>query len=236
MCGIFGLFVHSDADWQQQLIAANEHRGSLGGGCVAYGPAHTYLDYVRSFYPARLTRTADIWLAHTRAPTGANNHDLSELHPIESKDFFLAHNGLLLGDPKPPDMGVLPDLRRRSPYPDTDTGFMAWVIQDSITNGESFPEAIAHFVSNYKGQQACWLLDKASLCVYLWRVMSPIFVGSAGFSSTQLLEGLTTEGKPIGPIFSEPLDEGVVYCYDPRVLPYRLRPVAHFEFETPYSY
>ncbi len=227
MCGIFGVLTEPAEQVDTAVLTAlgrlNSQRGNLGFGAwlgdgKGAGQAvrfpHPFID--ATSFPLENSRIA---LAHIRAPTGGQSKNLAELHPFQHENLWLAHNGLLLNH----------------------RDFPAWRLQsevnvDSLTilggiiahlAAPDLPEAICQTVGQLEGQQACWLWDEAAHHLYLWRVMSPIYVQSTPtrfiFSSL----------KP--PIVSDPtlLTEGQLYRLHYPTL--SLETVGTFPFYSPYQ-
>ena len=106
-----------------------------------------------------------------RAPTGRQSNDIAEVHPFETPDILLAHNGLLLNHADFPQWRINTTIQ-------VDSQVIAGGIQHYLGAGETVPDAIQHTVEVLDGQQACWLWHKPSAAVYLWRVMAPVYYTS----------------------------------------------------------
>src|SRR5215475_13028569 len=99
MCGIFGIITkHGTVDPLSfaSLGQANTIRGNrgFGGIVIANGSLSTYR-YPQPFDEQKVelegVQTA---LGHVRAPTGGQSDRLDEIHPFETSDLLLAHNGI----------------------------------------------------------------------------------------------------------------------------------------------
>lgn len=218
MCGIFGVIGGSLAEYVQ-LGERNTERGNLGFGGLFAVPSISVFRHAEPFDPARLPDTpAAVRLGHMRAPTGRRSDSLAEIHPFETPDLLLAHNGLLLNHRDYAHLNPTPAIT-------VDSLVIIGGIQSHLNAGDTVIEAIRKTVSVLDGQQACWLYDKRTGSIYLWRVMSPIYTSSNAqdrlcFSSVK------------SPLTETLLDEGVIYqLTDER----QLERVGTFSFYNPYK-
>jgi glutamine phosphoribosylpyrophosphate amidotransferase len=216
MCGIFGVIGGSLADYQH-LGGRNTERGNLGFGglFVDQGGAREVFRYTEPFDPAKLPEhAAPIMLGHVRAPTAGQNHNISAIHPFETADLLLAHNGLLLNHTQ---------FAAWNPNPATQVDSLVIIggIQQGLNAGKAITDAIRDTVQVLDGQQACWLWDKREASLYLWRVMSPIYAGERDglcFSSVKDERAATL------------LDEGAIYRLHRQSLERR----GEFTYHNPY--
>jgi glutamine phosphoribosylpyrophosphate amidotransferase len=174
MCGIFGLLADRviDPALYIHLGLRNTERGNLGFGGLLRSQAGglQIFRHATPFDPTRLKLDGRITaLGHVRAPTGGQSDALAEIHPFESADFFLAHNGMILNHAEFPEWRLNPAIH-------VDSQIILGGIQAAYTGRASVVEAIRATVERLDGQQACWLWHKATSTVYLWRVMAPIYV------------------------------------------------------------
>lgn len=223
MCGIFGFVSRSEQSVEllHTLADANKVRGNLGfGGCFqSNGVLSTFRDprpYARSGVPFERTTLA---LGHIRAPTGGQSDRLETVHPFETDDLLLAHNGILLNH------ADFAQWRVRDSAEFVDTQIIIGGIQTHLDQGVSLYEAVTQTISQLDGQQACWLWHKPTQTLLLWRVMSPIFVTANAdllqFSSIRHADD------------ARKLSQGVVYRVD--VTSLQLDEVARFAYQTPYG-
>ena len=173
MCGIFGILTTpaervNTAVWAA-LGQANSQRGNLGfGAWLGNGQAY---HYPHPFDPTKIpVETASIALGHIRAPTSGQTGNPAELHPFHQGDLWLAHNGLLLNHRAFPAWHLQPEVNVDS------LTILGGIVAHLATH--DLPDAICQTVGQLEGQQACWLWDAAQQHLYLWRVMSPIYVQS----------------------------------------------------------
>ncbi len=256
MCGIFGILsIGADG-----LIAAadfialgerNTARGNLGfGGLIirdrGASPATPIVyRFAEPFDGSRIPLTeAKVALGHVRAPTNVRTDDLVAIHPFETRELLLAHNGLLLNHAQFPAWQINPALN-------VDSGVIIGGIQHHLDQGAPIIEAIGQTVAVLDGQQACWLWHKPTGALYLWRVMSPIYVGRTSPPSPLSVSqrggviqesafSVIREGASFMVIFSSVkdehaqalLDEGMIYQLAPDFGDFR--PIAHFPFYNPY--
>jgi|GEM_PF-4941751 len=224
MCGIFGIISKNDVNPLPlaHIAQSNVERGNLGFGGVTYG-WQNQLEIFRFTEPFNIglipLPRARAVLAHTRAPTGAQSDRIEEIHPFESQDVLLAHNGLILNHEAFPDWRINPGIS-------VDSQIIAGGIQAGINRGQDIVASIKHTVERLEGQQACWLVDKRSSHVYIWRVMSPVYVAmldgaTMAFSSSRTLSG------------GRLLREGVIYRIDLHRID--SEEVTTFAYKNPYG-
>jgi predicted glutamine amidotransferase len=216
MCGIFGVIGGTRDDFLA-LGERNTERGNLGFGGLFIDALHCSFRYAEPFNASKVpTRAAPIMLGHVRAPTGGRSANVDEVHPFETADFWLAHNGLLLNATAFQAWNPIPALK-------VDSLVIIGGIQQHRTAGLTTTEAIRATAERLEGQQACWLWDKMEAALYLWRVMSPIYVSQNSargiyFSSVKDVRALTL------------LEEGVIY----RLGDQGFAPCGTFSYHNPY--
>ena len=222
MCSIFGILnpTTTDPDLYADLGRLNTRRGNLAfGGLVGVPDAIRVFRFADPFDAARVNLDdAQLLLSHIRAPTGGQSHSLDEVHPFETKEVLLAHNGLLLNHFDYPQWRIFPQVA-------VDSQVIAGGVQHTLDDGLTVETAITHTIEALSGQQACWLWHRPSRHVYLWRVMSPLWVGQTAnrFVFSSVRHHTTTDL----------LDEGVLYRLDSHALEFAV--VARFSYYSPYK-
>lgn len=228
MCGIYGV-IDKTAVFRQAFIGlglANQQRGNRSFGYLTAELSQppqppTVKRFMMPFTPQMAhIGHSQVVLAHNGTPTHGQPLTESTVHPFASRSALLAHNGLLLNDRQFPQWRLDPDR------PNTvDSEVILGGIQHYLDGGTAVAQAIALTVSQLEGQQACWLWHLPTQQLYLWRVMSPLFIlndrQSFHFSSVRF-----------GPI-QQLLAEGIVYQLDPATL--QLTEAAEFNFYSPYK-
>lgn len=221
MCGIFGIISHTSIDpaLYAELGTLNTRRGNLAfGGLTVTGDSIRIFRHASPFDATQVALDgAQAVLSHIRAPTGGQSDSIDEVHPFETSDVLLAHNGLLLNHEMFPQW-------RTNPAINVDSQVIAGGIQHHLDAGEPVAEAIRRTVEALNGQQACWLWHKATGELYLWRVMSPIHVGQD--------EGQFIFSSVPHPLTPQRLDEGILYRVNHQML--RLEPAGEFAYYSPY--
>jgi glutamine phosphoribosylpyrophosphate amidotransferase len=228
MCGIYGV-IDKTAVSREAFIGlglANQQRGNRTFGymtAVLSQPVEP--PDVRRFMAPFAPQMAQVGhsqvvLAHNGTPTNGRPLTETAVHPFASRSALLAHNGLLLNDRQFPQWRLNPER------PITvDSEIILGGIQHYLDVGTAVAEAIARTAGRLEGQQACWLWHLPTQQLYLWRVMSPLFIlndrQSFHFSSVRF-----------GPI-QQLLAEGIVYQLDPVTL--ALTEAATFDFYSPYK-
>lgn len=227
MCGIFGIIGRDFVDYNQffELAESNTQRGNLGFGYITgiiapdnAGIQTRVIRHAQSFQRNLVTQEViNIILAHNRAPTSAQSTRLSDVHPFESRDGYLAHNGLILNH-----------IEYSNWYPgySVDSQVIIGGIQHQLTRGLDLLKAIKITAESLEGQQGCWYWHKPSQQLYLWRVMSPIYVSE----KKTVLYFSSTRCELAGSL----LKEGVIYQYDIKLS--CLNEAGTFEFQSPYLY
>ena len=222
MCGIFGIVSRQAIEVEQftRLGELNTERGNLAfGGLVVHKGQPEIYRYATPFdgkkVPLNDTLVA---LGHVRAPTGRQSNDIAEVHPFETADLLLAHNGLLLNYIQFPHWRINPTIN-------VDSQVIIGGIQVHLNAGLTVPNAIKATVEALDGQQACWLWHKSSGDLYLWRVMSPIYTNANA-------ERLTFSSVK-SDVTQHNLMEGVIYRMDWNR--HALIEVETFNYYNPYQ-
>lgn len=223
MCGIFGYVsdkpIGENLRSLKEIGELNKKRGNQSFGYVAVDDQSYIIGrYNWEFskeYALSVLKDYKIVLFHLLSSTGTEKR----IHPFETDQFVFAHNGLLL------DYQDQKDYSRLGP---TDSQYLLAAI-DSFENEYSVPVsnvpvAISIKLANerFNGQRACWLWDKFDNALYLWRVMSPLYLSiyadSIVFSSVRIAEGYHN------------IQEGSIY----KIKDMQLKEVAKFDFYNPY--
>lgn len=227
MCGIFGIISKNQVVYQQffELGTLNTRRGNLSFGYLTGKMAQENtldnLHLFRHIQPFQeslvVEENSNLILAHIRAPTTTQSTQLADVHPFETPDGYLAHNGLLLNHT---------DYSQWYEGYTVDSQIIIGGIQSHLNQGMEIVNAIQKTAAALEGQQACWYWDKPKQHLYFWRVMSPLYVsdseGTLYFSSIQ------------HELASSLLKEGVIYHYNLSLS--CLTEVGEFEFQSPYLY
>lgn len=223
MCGIFGIVSKSTVQPKRFRALAEENlaRGNLAFGCLTADYANgSWQTTVKRFVEPFRSEMAQLGgvstaLGHIRAPTAGQTDDIAEIHPFHVDNLYLAHNGLLLNDTEFPEW-------RLNAAVSVDSQVILGGIYANREQG--IAAAIKTTVASLEGQQACWLWDGQQAAIYLWRVMSPIYVLSDNdrfiFSSVKVRPEMAL------------LSEGVIYCLPDGCL--NLEEVGNFPYHSPY--
>ncbi|MDQ7089762.1 MAG: hypothetical protein Q9M50_03845 [Methylococcales bacterium] len=229
MCGIFGIISKTSVIRQQfcQLAERNQQRGNLAFG---YFTAKVCADsdqttsnvfrYPHAFDQNLLTEEKiQISLGHILAPTAGKLKSVAEIHPFKTRDGYLAHNGLLLNYKQFASWRINSDL-------EVDSQVIIGGVQYYLKEGLDVSAAIKKTVEHFEGQQACWYWHKPTQCLYLWRVMAPIYVSQNSttfyFSST-----------PHNTLTDSLLKEGTIYQFN--LASFTLKKTTDFSFYSPYQ-
>jgi glutamine phosphoribosylpyrophosphate amidotransferase len=210
MCGIYGV-IDKTAVSREAFIGlglANKQRGNrtFGYATAVLSQPPTVQRFMAPFQPQVVQMGAcQVALAHNGTPTNGRPLTETAVHPFASRSALLAHNGMLLNHEAFGQWRLDPER----PFT-VDSEIILGGIQHYLDEGTAVAEAIAQTVSQLDGQQACWLWHLPTQQLYLWRVMSPLFIlndrQSFHFSSVRF-----------GPI-QQLLSEGIVYQLDPVTL------------------
>ena len=187
MCGLYGVVAsHCDPydllTIYKELRELNRKRASRGEGILTLG---SYQLYRTNDHFERLPIKPDVRmfgiLGHSRAPTGDNIEDISCVHPFETRDISLAHNGIILNSR---------ELREKYKIegPPVDSYTIAALMQKAFDESPSIVSRkylTFRYLPELDGQFACWAFVGGE--VYLFRNMSPLYVsgnlGTLQFSS-----------------------------------------------------
>lgn len=209
MCGIFGIANSTNPRKTnmdiKHLASINAQRGNRGfGGLVISQDREVIFRYFREFDNTCVIPRGNTVLCHLLAPTGNDKR----IHPFETDRFVLAHNGILLNYERHTQWRIGP----------VDSQYLLGGIQYFVDDYRDTPlRAIIKTNEALEGQRACWMWDKFEKNLYLWRVMSPIFLKEFTFSSTKFPE-------------AELMEEGVIFVIDY----HSITQEAKFKFYSPY--
>lgn len=225
MCGIFGI-IHTERVKKStfcQLAELNRVRGDLAFGYLTsridkVGGKTAVFRYPHPFNPDFvLFDDIQMALGHIRAPTSGQSNNVEDVHPLETVDAWLSHNGILL------NYGQYPQWQL-STKSQVDSQFILGGVQTHLIAGLPPAQAIQNTIEKLDGQQACWLWHKTTQALYLWRVMSPIYVRQTPKSL------IFSSVKPS--VDSTLLNEGIIYRLQPRTMV--LEQTETFAFYSPY--
>jgi asparagine synthetase B (glutamine-hydrolysing) len=178
MCGICGIYsldkIDEDTAERFQKIMVNcESRGTDAFGYAIY-PNNTIFK-TKDSVSKGIEKSGNFFkeftgnkivLAHTRATTKGSPEKNQNNHPFETKDFILAHNGVIYNDD---EFGFKSDI-------ETDSYVIVRNIQELYDKNNNIVEAIKETAEKLRGSYACWLLVKSTGSVYLFRHSNPIDV------------------------------------------------------------
>lgn len=187
MCGIVG-----GTDFQQvkNLLPFNVKRGNLAfGGLSISQNQETIFRYAQPYSEELYIPLGDIVFCHLLASTG----DAKRVHPFETDQFIMAHNGILLNYKKFNNWRIGP----------VDSQYLLGGIQNSVKGGMPVVKSTQVINELMEGQRACWLWDRFEKMAYFWRVMAPLFyrLNPFVFSSSEFEDSVMME-------------EGLIYSYD----------------------
>ncbi|MHB8625540.1 MAG: hypothetical protein ACYDBJ_08370 [Aggregatilineales bacterium] len=221
MCGIFGVFANAvDSSLFRALGEQNTARGNRAFGVLTFDGAGCTVTRQVGPFDANVINVDRMRavLGHVRAPTDGRADDPTAVHPFETRDLYLAHNGLLLNHAdfaqwRIPGMATV------------DSTVIIGGIQRQLDAGQPIVEAIRQTVEPLDGQQACWLWHKPTHKVYLWRIMAPIYC----VSDTASLTFSSVRHVPDAAL----LREGAIYRIDP--MTWTLEECGPFACYNPFS-
>jgi len=220
MCGIFGSL---DYDAYKSIYADNCVRGNFAGGSLYVN--HKSHNYSISKWPGVLHDSDldchdkqyinhDIYLGHTQAPTSMiRAYDERTTHPFVSKDWVVAHNGILENhlelrksinsDICSVDSAVIPEL-------------LQLCMQDTVDDIDT----ISLMASKLKGTFGCWIFSRVNREVYIIRSGSTIYTNKKKneFTSTRTTASF------------QPLQEGEIY----NMTQDGLKSVGDFKYSSPF--
>lgn len=222
MCGIFGVIGASNVNRMFGALGArNTERGNRAfGALVLRDDMRAIHRFAGPFDAAKVPLDgADAVLGHVRAPTHGSPDNLAEVHPFETRDVLLAHNGLLLNHDRFPQWRI-------DTSTEVDSQVIAGGVQSHLDAGVAIAAAICRTIEMLDGQQACWLWHKPAAQLYLWRVMSPIYTGSDASSDSLFFSSIKSPGV------ETLLAEGMLYRHD--VSARAFRSLQAFAYYSPY--
>lgn len=187
MCGICGLITKNgistkQAKFFQKMMEKLEGRGRDAFGLTTFPSNKVFkikgnvTDYLKNTHNTRIWKMVSgqkIALGHTRATTTGSEDRNQNNHPFTTKKFIFAHNGIISNNEK---LRKLHDFETSDI--ETDSYAIIKVIQkmyDEQKDKNVF-EAIKETTRQLNGGYACWLLDKKTGEVYLFRERFPLSV------------------------------------------------------------
>lgn len=191
MCGLFGHVVKvagsievANPGVMSELAKANLKRGSLGYGMWAWTPQRETLVREGSMalqpFQTRPLAAFDVSAVHVRAPTGGQDALVSKVHPFRTDRFLFAHNGVLVNWKHNEQQERWRHVASSGimSYIDVDSVSILAGIQAHVEGSPPFdvPSAIAATMEHIEGQAACWLWDDLFNQLYIWRVMSTLYI------------------------------------------------------------
>ena len=216
MCGIFGA---TDRKQFLNLYQVNQDRGSFSFG--AYIPAKDLYCRAQGVLIRGLPDTpeADLYLGHTRAPTGAGREfDPANSPPFVVGDWVVGHNGIISNFEELKQLYVPSDLREYITIDSQIIPFLFTHFKKENKNMSSIA-CILNTIKLLDGIFACWAFNKSEKSLFLFRCASPIFYQDSdkSFSSTSFEDAIS-------------LEEGVLYRVDPE----GLYGISNFPNKTPF--
>lgn len=209
MCGIFGTIRRSDFI---KLYELNKDRGVKSTG-FCFNKPFTLVKRSGEVQGDYIPERYSLYLGHTRAPTNAvTAFAYDQAHPFTSGDWVVGHNGIIHNFDK---------LKERYDIKsDVDSSCIPTLIDKhqgvyKLATGEI--NSILAAIAELDGIYACWVFNRASKNLYLFRCASSIFVHKHRFSSVDF-EGATA------------LEEGILYQLDH----HHFSEVATFPYNSPY--
>lgn len=169
MCAIFGT---SDKEKYKTLYELNHKRGGFAlGACFIDQDCEPKVvkkrDYTEPYCCAKYM------LAHDQAPTSSvRGYHFDTSHPFESKNWIVAHNGVLTNHKE-----LLPDH-----LGDVDSSYIPSLLERE-TNREI--TAIKNTFSILEGTFSCWIINKMTCNIYLVKQGSTLFADGTTFSSVR---------------------------------------------------
>lgn len=198
MCAIFGYVSDKPIELNlQQLLdigelnvkRGNQSFGYLGIADKGFVIGRHNLQFSNKMNLSFL-KSCNIVLFHLLSSTGTEKR----IHPFETDQLVFAHNGLLLDYQQGNEVF--------SYLGPTDSQYLLAAIER--VKLMTLMDKISYANEHFQGQRACWLWDKKDQALYLWRVMSPLYVEidekQIIFSSVKVADSYTNlpEGKVFG--------------------------------------
>ena len=195
MCGICGVVSYKNDELPKcmreravKLLKEIESRGKSAFGIYVYNPKfNIYIKEPRDDIQGHLFKikgsvsnffkemegeinleNSSIFLAHTRAPTSGSVDDNENNHPFMTKDFILAHNGVISND------NTLKEKYNLKYESECDSAIIIHLIQHFYDLTKDVVESIRRTTEELSGSYACWLFHKKTKKVYLFRHSNPI--------------------------------------------------------------
>ena len=215
ICGISGLYKNNNLDKVDKNLFLNLMEKNSGRGDSAFGILSEYglIKQTKSFNKKIVKNIlynldTKFLLGHIRAPTEGTNNIIKNTHPFVTKNFILAHNGIIYNWK---ELNKKYELKS-----DMDSKVIINLIQkffdeDNMSNVQNSIKLTCELL---EGSFACWLYFKRTKEVFLFRCISSIKIKNYSFSS---------EGSGFD------LGEGIIYNFTQKKVEEK------FKFYTPYE-
>ena len=161
----WGIYL-SEAGKKQKNLNCWEEDKSLNGELFKISKSFT--DWSKSLKGKMYLKNIRTALVHTRAETKGSSDENKNNHPFHTKDFVLAHNGVIS------NAELLKDDYNLNYDIETDSYIIIALIQKFVDEGDEIVDAIRHTISLLVGSFACWLYHKKTGDVYLFRDTNPL--------------------------------------------------------------
>lgn len=202
MCGIVGVIspqplTKENVDLFKNAFKKTESRGRDACGIYHYpakmkyrftGSVSEMLDKEEDKLSSYIEKESII-LGHTRASTQGNSENNDNNHPFSTKNFVMAHNGVINNDEDVRKLFKIPKkdiFRKGHKTPETDSYVIIWLIEHFYEKEKDVVKAIQETTKLIGGGYACWLFHKDTKDVYLFRNSNPIDIGFIPESNTIL--------------------------------------------------
>ncbi len=180
MCGICGIMKSDGIEAEHVDIFNNIFEQSESRGSDAFGfyshPKETLFkqkgkvtDFLKKHRINKLVEGNKVIVGHTRATTTGTEKNNQNNHPFSTKDFVMAHNGMIWNHEYFRDQ-FKTDI-------ETDSIMILKLIQEEYDKSKNIANAISKMTEKLRGNYACWLLVKKTGSIYLFRHNNPIYLG-----------------------------------------------------------
>jgi glucosamine 6-phosphate synthetase-like amidotransferase/phosphosugar isomerase protein len=206
MCGIFGAI---DFNNFEKLYIKNRERGNFAHGFMYIkrnGFNHIRRDEgvcsLTGEYTWQHKMSYDTFLGHTQAPTSAERqYQPTTSHPFETKNFVIAHNGVLENH-----LELADEHRIDRDKVKVDSQIIPILLDDMYVGNDVM--AIHEVCNMLQGIFACWIYCKRTKLAYVVRSGCTLYTNKSRtkFSSTVCSD------------VNDELEQGIIYCYTPEGL------------------
>jgi hypothetical protein len=162
----WGVYLEKKGKENNKLYCGKEDNKMTGELFKSKNSVSTFFETTKSKIYLKNTHTM---LMHTRATTSGSPENNENNHPFSTDSYILAHNGVIRNDDE-----IYKNFNIEHKGIECDSYSIISLIQHFHNEGFETSKAIEKASEHINGSYACWLYDKETNDVYLFRKSNPI--------------------------------------------------------------